>query len=212
MLARAWRFKSSSGQERTAFCAFVPTMFTKVSIIRTVENWNRTLAICLAFGLIAAIGALDYVTGYQLSFFLLYLLPVSLLAWKGGRWIGLAGSAVSAAAWAAANISAGLVYSSPLILYWNGAVRLFTFAIITILISSLKELVAHFEAMSLIDPLTGAANSRAFLEQLKREARSCAPQPTTLHNFLHRLGQLQDHQRFFRPRHRRHRLAAVTSV
>jgi diguanylate cyclase (GGDEF)-like protein len=138
-------------------------------LIRAIEEWDRTLSVCLGFGLIAVIGVLDYVTGYELSFFVLYLLPVSLLAWKGGRWPGLAGSGASAFVSALTNIGAGQSFSSPLVPYWNYGARFITFTLMTLLLSSLKDSISHLETMSLTDHLTGAANSRAFLERVKGE-------------------------------------------
>lgn len=140
-----------------------------MSLIQALEKWNRTLAICVAFGLMACIGALDYVTGFELSFFLFYFVPVSLLAWKGGRWLGLVGSTISAVVWAEANIAAGQIFSSPFVMYWNGGARFLVFVLVTYLLSVVKDSIVHLEGLSRTDSLTGAANARAFLEQLKGE-------------------------------------------
>ena len=140
-----------------------------MSLFRAVENWNRTVSICLSFALIAVIGALDYVTGSNFSLSLFYLLPVAVLAWKGGRWLGLGGSAAGACVWALAAVCAGQVFPSPLVLCWESAARFLTYAVLALLIASLKESIFHLEAMSRTDPLTGAANTRAFKEQLRAE-------------------------------------------
>lgn len=140
-----------------------------MSLVQALEKWNRTLAICVAFGLMACIGTLDYVTGYELSFFLFYFVPVSLLAWKGGRWLGLVGAAISAVVWAEANIAAGQIFSNPFVMYWNGGARFLAFVLVTYLLSVVKDSIAHLEGLSRTDSLTGASNARAFLEQLKRE-------------------------------------------
>ena len=140
-----------------------------MDVLRSVQAWNRTVSVCIGFGLIAGLGVLDYFTGYELSFFVFYLLPVSLLAWKAGPWMGFAGSAVSAVVWAEANSTAGQQYSSTLIMLWNGGARFITFALMGALLSFLKKSIDHLEATSRTDPLTGAANTRAFLEQVKTE-------------------------------------------
>jgi diguanylate cyclase (GGDEF)-like protein len=140
-----------------------------VNILRGVHAWNKTLSVSVGFGLIAGLGILDYGTGYELSFFVFYLLPVSLLAWKGGTWLGLAGSAVSAVVWAEANITAGQTYSSILIIVWNSGARFVTFALMSLVLSFLKRSIDHLEAMSRTDSLTGAVNTRAFLDQVKTE-------------------------------------------
>jgi diguanylate cyclase (GGDEF)-like protein len=133
-----------------------------------VKSWTNASAIAVAVGLIVVIGVLDYATSYELSFSLFYFLPISLLAWKN-RWAGLAGSVVSAVVWSIANIESGLVYSSVFVAFWNSIARLLTFAILTLLISVIAKSNARLEKMARTDPLTGAANSRSFLELLDRE-------------------------------------------
>jgi diguanylate cyclase (GGDEF)-like protein len=139
-----------------------------MKIFHALESWNRTLSVWLAFVVIAAVGALDYVTVRALSLSLFYLLPVALLAWKGGRLLGLGGSLASALVWVLASIGAGEL-ASPLVLSWDAVARFLIYAVLTLLISSLKDSIIHLETMSRTDPLTGAANSRAFREQLKGE-------------------------------------------
>src|SRR5208337_470544 len=58
-------------------------------LLRAAEKANPALSVCLGFVLIGAIGLLDYLTGYELSFAMFYFLPLALVAWKGGRWLGI---------------------------------------------------------------------------------------------------------------------------
>src|SRR5208337_2057277 len=119
--------------------------------IQAIDRWNTALCICVAFALIGVIGAMDYVTGYQLSFSFFYFLPLFLLAWKGGRWLGLAGSLLCALVWAIANTSAGQVFSSRFTMYWNIGSRFLTFAVMTLLLSFLKSFIVHLESISRTD-------------------------------------------------------------
>jgi diguanylate cyclase (GGDEF)-like protein len=139
-----------------------------MGLFSRVKDWTKASAIPVAVGLITVIGVLDYVTSDELSFSLFYFLPISLLAWKG-RWLGLAGSIVSAVVWSVANIESGLIYSSLFVAFWNSIARFLTFAIMTFLVSAIAESNARLEKMARTDPLTGAANSRSFLELLDRE-------------------------------------------
>jgi diguanylate cyclase (GGDEF)-like protein len=116
--------------------------------------------------LTAAVGAADWVTGYELGFSLFYLLPISFVSWLSGRWLGIASSVLGALVWAAADILAGHAYSSPLILAWNTLIRFGFFIIVTLLLSALRRSLEHERELSRIDSLTGAANSRFFLETL----------------------------------------------
>jgi hypothetical protein len=81
----------------------------------------------VAIGILALVGWLDYVTGYELQFFVFYFLPVSLAAWCLGRTTGLAFAVLSAATWLAADVWSGHPYADRLYLIWNTAIRLAAF-------------------------------------------------------------------------------------
>ena len=82
----------------------------------------QAMAICVvATGLL---GFADYATGWELSFSIFYLLPVTLAVLMNGRALGIAISAVSAVVWALADLAAGNVYRSALYPIWNTLVRL----------------------------------------------------------------------------------------
>ena len=140
-----------------------------MTLLRAAEKANPVLSVCIGFGLIGAIGVLDYLTGYELSFSLFYFLPLSLVAWKGGRWLGIIAAVASAAAWFGANGAANKALSNPFTAYWNVSTRILSFALFSFLLSLLTERIARLHASSRSDPLTGVANSRAFLELLKTE-------------------------------------------
>jgi diguanylate cyclase (GGDEF)-like protein len=120
--------------------------------------------------LIGAIGFADYLTGYEASSSLFYLLPIVLLTWSVGRKTGLAASALAAGVWMIADARAGHVYSRPAILYWNAALRLGIFLALTLLLAALQGSLRHERQLSRLDPLTGAANGRHFLEILQTES------------------------------------------
>jgi len=142
---------------------------TTLRLIRTVDNWNPTLSLFLAFCLVVVIGVLDYVTGIELALSVFYLLPLAVLAWKGGRWLGLAGSVVCTAVWAVARAAAGQRFSSPFLLYWNIGSRFVSFELMAFLLSSLKSSYVYLESLSRTDPLTGCFNTRTFLDLLNTE-------------------------------------------
>jgi diguanylate cyclase (GGDEF)-like protein len=137
--------------------------------LRAAEKTSPVLSVCLGLVLIVVIGALDYRTGYQLSFSLFYFLPLALIAWKGGRWLGIFGAVACTAIWFAANRAAGMTFSSPFVMYWNTSTRFLTLALFSLLLSTLTESIIRLHASSRTDSLTGVANSRAFLELLKKE-------------------------------------------
>ncbi len=144
-----------------------------MSLIRLRPNKYFLFALCLLNAL--ALGFLDYITGYELSFSVFYLLPVSVAAWYIGPEAGGLLSWICAAIWQLSNYFAGEVYSSPAIPIWNAITRLGFFIIVTILLTRLKKAIENTSAQASHDFLTGVLNSRAFDQianaEIQRSAR-----------------------------------------
>ena len=60
--------------------------------------------------MLAAVGLLKYWSGYEVSVFILYTLPVALAAWSLGLTAGLVFSLAGAWTWLWADLAAGHVY------------------------------------------------------------------------------------------------------
>src|SRR3712207_4364817 len=95
-----------------------------------IVHSQRTLFL-LGVLVVAIIGAVDYLTGYQLAFSIFYILPIYVITWYTNRRLGFAIAIISAVAWLLADFLAGQVYNHPLIALWNCVVRLGVFAIIS---------------------------------------------------------------------------------
>ena len=61
-----------------------------------VPKWAFSL---LGLALVAALGVLDYQTGWEFSIVAAYLVPIALVAWMAGRWPGVFIAFASGAAW-----------------------------------------------------------------------------------------------------------------
>jgi signal transduction histidine kinase len=126
--------------------------------------------LALGLVLVGLIGALDYLTGDELSFSIFYLIPIALLAWYGGVWTGVLVAALSAASWLVADLLTQHPYSNPLFPYWNSLVRLGFFLIVTYTLSVVRaaraqnEELSHFVVHDLRAPL---ANVMTGLETLQ---------------------------------------------
>ena len=142
---------------------------------RRISNLlSRTPRPILAFSslaLVLLVGVLDYSTGYEMSFAIFYLVPVSLAAWYIGRNAALGIALVSALVWQSTNKLAGEALSSPLLYAWNTAVRVVAFSIIVVLLHELRIALNHERNLARTDPLTGVMNRRAFYEEFAREIR-----------------------------------------
>lgn len=119
-----------------------------------------SVILLLALALIFLVGALDYLTGYKLSFSIFYLVPVALAAWYGGRGVGLAICGASATTWLAVDYT-GPVVGLP-ILFWNAAVRLGFFIITAWLLIELRHALARQTTLARTDSLTEVYSRGAF--------------------------------------------------
>ncbi len=116
----------------------------------------------LALTLVALVGGLDHLTGYELSFSIFYLLPIILATWYGRRRIGLLLSLISAAVWLLVDYTSGHLSSHWIFPAWNATVRLGFFLVTTHLLDELKTHLRLEQALSRTDGLTQVLNTRAF--------------------------------------------------
>jgi diguanylate cyclase (GGDEF)-like protein len=130
----------------------------------SLENQNKLVLLSIGIISVILLGIIDYFTGYEASFALFYLLPVSFVAWFTGKEAGFFISIIAAATWHLANSLAGELFSNPLIPYWNAVTRLVFFVVVTFTLSRLKLALEHARSLSRMDHLTGVANSRAFYD------------------------------------------------
>lgn len=90
-------------------------------------------------GLILVLGALDYMTGPELSFSAFYLLPIALVTWYTDLKGGVIAATMSAITWLIADLLIPITFTHPLIPYWNATVRWIVFLTIVSLGSALKN-------------------------------------------------------------------------
>ena len=108
------------------------------------------------------IGGLDYLSGFELSFSIFYLLPIAFISWYTGLYTTMLICLISAATWFLVDFNSGHPYSQFLIPYWNGFVRLGLFVIMARLIMIIKIRLQIEEKLARHDSLTGLLNARAF--------------------------------------------------
>ena len=116
---------------------------------------------------VAILGFLDYLTGPNLSLNLLFLAPVSLVAWSAGKQAGIFIAVASAAAGLFSDFAAqrSLILSS--VPYWSAFSNLGIYLIVTLLLPALKK--ERQEAQARLDYLTGISNKKYFLELIGME-------------------------------------------
>ncbi len=124
------------------------------------KNWLTFIAI----GAVFIIGYIDYRTGFELSISFFYLIPIAWVAWIFGRSPGLAISVLGATVWLVSNSLSGQEFSSPFIGVWNTIIRYGFYAVVTILLTDLRNALEEEHLLANTDPLTGALNRRSFNE------------------------------------------------
>jgi diguanylate cyclase (GGDEF)-like protein len=124
---------------------------------------------CIGIGLVISLGVIDFLTGYEFSFSIFYLVPIALTTWLGNRRLGLAVAGASAIVWFLADFTSGNLHSNSALYLWNPLMRLGFFMIVTGLLSALKTALKSNEELAHSDYVTGAVNARYFSELAQLE-------------------------------------------
>ena len=128
--------------------------------------------------LLALLGAIDYLTGPDVSLSLFYLVPISIVTWRANRTAGLIISVASAVTWFIADMLLGMNRSGLFVGFWNGAIRLGFFVIVTMLLSTVKASRADLEdkvkarTAELTDEIAERKKIEASLERSREELRA----------------------------------------
>jgi len=133
---------------------------------------NKEIAFGLSilfFLMIPGIGFVDYLTGPAITFGLIYLMPVSAIAWLNTRPAIVLASILTAATWISVDYLSGR-FSLNIIAYtWNFFSRFVLLLIVASLLSILKQELLKTQELSRRDPLTNALNYRGLRDVAERE-------------------------------------------
>ncbi len=91
--------------------------------------------------LTALLGYVDYVTGYEQTFLLFYLVPIGLGTWFGAFWIGIVFAVLSIVAWIVSDVNAGV----PTVGLWNIVMAFGSYVVYTTLLSNLRTLLHELD-------------------------------------------------------------------
>ncbi|HLO30683.1 MAG TPA: GGDEF domain-containing protein [Anaerolineales bacterium] len=138
-------------------------------IFETLEN--RSALFCIVAGIlsIGLLGAIDFLTGNEVTFSLFYLAPIALVTWCVNQNAGLLMSFLSALTLLGAEIEAGQTYSHPYIYILNTLIRAMFYVIVTYLVAQLQTARREEQFAARTDFVTGVINRRYFNELLKME-------------------------------------------
>jgi signal transduction histidine kinase len=116
------------------------------------------------FGLVAILGYIDYVTGYEQSFLLFYLLPIGMATWWGSFAFGVVFSILSVAAWIISDVAAGV----PAVGFWNAGMALASYFVYAFLLAKLRTLFRELD-QRVRDRTKALSREIAERERLDRE-------------------------------------------
>jgi len=99
--------------------------------VKQLEQRSRAVFITAALLIVAAIGFVDYLTGFETSFSIFYLMAIGLAAWFLGRGHAIFISVLSVAVSLGGDLARGAHFSSPLVPTWN-AIILIAFYLVVV--------------------------------------------------------------------------------
>ena len=91
------------------------------------------------------IGWLDYITGYEIGFFIFYFIPVAISAWYCGSKDGICIAIASAVCWFLSDLFTHHPYSRAYLIYWEMFIRLISFLTTSMTLSKMRNLVLNEE-------------------------------------------------------------------
>jgi signal transduction histidine kinase len=138
------------------------------TLLENLEGRSRRFLIGTSLVIVAVVGVVDYLTGYELSCSTFYLVAVGLATWYVGKPLGVLISILSLAAAVVADVAAGAHYSHPLIPVWNATLTLISYLVVVWLLGSLRSL--HKELEERVRQRTAALTEEmAERQRLERE-------------------------------------------
>lgn len=144
----------------------------KMHVKRTTEHLSSQSGSRLILkGLLTVgfLGIAECVIGPSLYFPILYLIPIILVAWFGGKKIGIIMCVASAIAGPSDQATPEMFDVSSSALIQHAIVRLGTYLIILFILSVLKGSLEHEKEFARTDYLTGVGNRRSFVEDAHKE-------------------------------------------
>ena len=131
-----------------------------------------------AIVIVFVVGIGDYLTGYEISFSIFYLLAIALAVWFVGRGFAVVTAVLSVAAWLVGDFAAGAPFSNRFVLFWNAAIALVFYLLAIVLLSIVKASQESLEArvrqrtVALTDEMAGRERlEKEILAVSERERR-----------------------------------------
>jgi signal transduction histidine kinase len=126
-------FEMTSGVRYFGLCfpiSISSVMNVRKRILALLQKQTKPWLIAEGLLLVCAIGIPDYLTGYEVSLYPFYSIPILLVLWFGGKSPAFIISVASGLAWLWADDAAGHIYPEPWLRLWDFLVRLMFFYLV----------------------------------------------------------------------------------
>ncbi len=114
-------------------------------ILASSDPVRRRLCMVLCAGLVLVIGFADYLTGFELSLLVFYLVPVCVAVAAVGWRFGILTALLSVVTWLASDYAAGAIFANSIVPFWNALIALGTYLTVVWLLASLIALQREME-------------------------------------------------------------------
>ena len=128
-----------------------------------VFDRHRRTVMIVSLIVLAILGWLDYITGYEFGFFIFYFIPVAIASWYCGRTAGVVTAVASAICWYISDLYTHHPYSAAYFIYWEMFMRLISFLTTALTLSRIRDLVLNEEQL-----LAKLLTTRCELETYRR--------------------------------------------
>jgi signal transduction histidine kinase len=108
--------------------------------ISRLDQLPRSAVIGTTFAIFMVVAFVDYLTGYEISCTVFYLLAIGIATWFIGAWFGIFISVLSAVFTSFFNVLTGEIYRNRFAPYWNAAIVLSFYLIVVWLLRSLRHI------------------------------------------------------------------------
>jgi signal transduction histidine kinase len=143
-------------------------MFRTSNWFEWPHSCSREATIAISIGLVALIGELDYLSGWQVSLSAVYVYPIAIAAWYVGAgwayWLSL----LSVILYTSGDLAAGFQFSSWLVPLWNAIIRVVFYAVLIQLLVHVRSLTTDLE-LRVLERTTDLRKEIAERERLERE-------------------------------------------
>jgi hypothetical protein len=107
------------------------------------NSWRCLPVVLASLVSLLLVSYADYITGFEVLFFLFYFVPVSLCGWCFGWRSTLAMAVLSGVSWFLVDKLSGHIYPHEGIRYWNGIICFIAFAVVGLIVVRLRWINAE---------------------------------------------------------------------